>query len=203
MTQLDNPLLIDRIRLAKTQQGKPVINLYHGALKFPALQLFQFHQLLTAGIDPNELEPGKDVITNFLAHWQEGEKINGTGNPYKDVTHLEALTPPATTDTAVFESLTNDLAEIKAMLRYLVQHSQAAPAAAAPAPQPAAPARPEPVEALAADLFTPQFANGGDVPAQHRPAFTTWQKANGRTPTATEFYSSINQAKSRINSRPA
>lgn len=110
----NNPQQIDRIKLSETQEGKPIVELYSEPLKYAALTLFesQFGMLFDVGIDPNALVKGEARYTNFKAYWKELDKLNAKGNPYKDITHLEAINQ----DTDLFASILLELQAIKAIL---------------------------------------------------------------------------------------
>jgi hypothetical protein len=81
---------IDRIERSTTQAGAPIFEFYSEPLKHSVLTLFEsdFGMLLSVDIDPNAIT-GKHY-TCFIAHFVEGEKLNQNGNPYKNITHLEA-----------------------------------------------------------------------------------------------------------------
>jgi hypothetical protein len=88
--EIENPVLIDRLKATETKGGSPQISLYSGALEFPVLNLapFSYGLLFDVGFDPNEITPGRTYYTRFFAQWEEGEKANKNGNPYKNVTRL-------------------------------------------------------------------------------------------------------------------
>ena len=112
--KLDNPVLIDRMKVTETMNEKPQISLYHGALKHPVLNLppFSYGLLFDVGFDPNTMEPGKTYHTRFWARWEASEKNNTNGNAYKNVTELI----PGNNDT-----LLHEVQAIKALLAYLAE----------------------------------------------------------------------------------
>jgi hypothetical protein len=118
MTELQNPQRIDRAILSKTQEGAPIVSLFVEPLEFEALRLFesQFGELLKCGIDPNTMRPGQSVYTDFLAHWQEIERTNKNGTPYKRITHLEPGSAPQGGQAEIM----GELRAIKALLMTLV-----------------------------------------------------------------------------------
>lgn len=115
MTDIDNPVKCNRVEITRTRKNKPVANLYAPRLEFPVLQLFDLAELVTIGIDPNSEQKEHAVI--FLAHWQEGEKLNSKTNPYRNVTRLEplaALAPtPATSDPEALAAVVAQLDRIE------------------------------------------------------------------------------------------
>ena len=120
---------ITRIELSKTQSGKPVINLYgQPQLKYPVLQLFDLSMLQDACIDPNQLEPETAVYARFTAYYEESDKLNQKGNPYKDIVRLETSShqPPATSSQT--DSLLADiLLELKAIRAIILTQSHTEP----------------------------------------------------------------------------
>lgn len=114
--QIDNPVLIDRLQVTATLEGKPQISLYSGALKHPVLQLapFNYGMLFSVGIDPNELQPGQVHYCQFLAHWEEG-KTNGKGNPYKDPVSLQPI------GSQTEQDIIRELNAIKTLLTFLAE----------------------------------------------------------------------------------
>jgi hypothetical protein len=86
-------LLITRIERGETDDGKPVVELFEDnpRLKWPSLRLFDLSKLFTVGVDPNELQQGEERFVRFYACYVESDRVNGQGNPYKDVTRLEGM----------------------------------------------------------------------------------------------------------------
>lgn len=185
----DNPFQIDRIRLNSTKEGKPVVELFSEPLQYPALTLFesQFGMLFDVSIDPNQLEKGANYYTRFLAHWQETEKTNGNGNPYKNVSRLEARTASQTTDL-----LADILLELKAQTALLLTlaensgttHADLPPAEPAPATNetkepPAAPITPE---NETGQMFDYTYGNGEPVAEPDRAIFNAYKRAHREKP---------------------
>ena len=105
MITLENPLLIEAIEPGTDTNGKPVIKLWHGNLRHAALIARSPSILLSAGIDPEGLKPGKTPVL-LLAHWQDSDRTNTNGNPHKNVIKLENLAPaPAASDSETAELL--------------------------------------------------------------------------------------------------
>jgi hypothetical protein len=70
--------------------GETTADLFGRGHKYADLKLFDLADLGAVGIDYQALEVGKDWPCRFFAVWQESEKTNKAGNPYKDVLWLEA-----------------------------------------------------------------------------------------------------------------
>ncbi|MBN1815360.1 MAG: hypothetical protein JXA14_26245 [Anaerolineae bacterium] len=80
-----------RILITKLKRtGETTADLFGRGHKYTDLKLFDLADLATVGIDYQKLEIGKDTACRFFAVWQESEKTNKAGNPYKDVLWLEA-----------------------------------------------------------------------------------------------------------------
>lgn len=111
---IDNPVKIDRIEASKTKDGSPQISFYSGALEYPVLNLrpFGYGLLFNVGIDPNTIQPGQAHYCQFWASWEASERINGKGNPYKNVTELHPISSPAEAETLEL------LRQIKDLLLY-------------------------------------------------------------------------------------
>lgn len=123
MIELDNPLLIEYIEPGTDTKNRPIIKLWHGRLKHPALTCTP--ALIAAiGKDPATLPPGKTAVA-ALAHWKYSDNAKSTGNPYQDVISLTPLAPsPAASDP---EALARIEAKIDRLLA-LVQSDQTRPA---------------------------------------------------------------------------
>jgi len=151
---------MDKMLITKLvlEQGNRVA-LYERGHKFRDLVLFDLSDLAEVGIDYASLQVGQEVPCRFWAYYQESNKLNQAGNPYKDVKALEpfdAPTAPADLDASEI------LAELRAIRALLEQQNAliartlglelpgVAPHVEAPAP-PAA-AEPEPVEPEPAPL---------------------------------------------------
>lgn len=115
MITLQNPLLIEAIEPGTDTNGKPVIKLWHGNLKHAALIARSPSILLSAGIDPGTLKPGKTPVL-LLAHWQDSTRTNANGNPHKDVIKLENLAPSGTESANLLRQVLAGLLEIREML---------------------------------------------------------------------------------------
>jgi hypothetical protein len=157
--------LIVRLRRGETRKGdRPVIEMWndHPGLEFPVLRMLDVYKLFEVGIDPNKLEEGEELITRFYAYYTESDKLNKDGNPYRDVTRLEAIAPPKSTAhqaldamVALLRQIDQRLAVTNGLLEALVEegggisvsysreHNGSAVALTPEPEQPAAPA-PEP-----------------------------------------------------------
>ena len=117
---------ITRIELGETQTGKAVAHLFTpGAqfAKYPVLTLFNPGLLVGVGIDPNSLTEGKPIYCSLWAHYEISEKMNGRGNPYKNIVSLERIDAPATTTSTDNTAVLAELRAIKALLLELAAGS--------------------------------------------------------------------------------
>lgn len=141
MTELENPIRIDRIEVTKTTEGRPTISLYSEPLDFAVLVLFdnQFGMLFDVGIDPNTLTGTR--YTRFMAEWEELDKKNKKGNPYKNPVALLPMPqrhPREGGDTAVqFATMIALLREIRDALAPGAAAAPAVPVAPSPVTPPA------------------------------------------------------------------
>jgi hypothetical protein len=115
-------MLIGSVQLNTTQSGKPVADLFttDTRLEYPELRLFDLSELAQVGLDPNTIG-SKRVHKRFWAHYTVSPKVNGKGNQYRDVHHLEPLEHTLTTNesTDTTELLPEILEELKAIRTYL------------------------------------------------------------------------------------
>ncbi len=141
MTELENPIRIDRIERTATKEGKPIVAMYSEPLDFAVLTLFesQFGMLFDVDIDPNTLTGHQ--YARFMAEWEQTDKKNGKGNPYKNAVALRPM--PQMNDTAV--QLTTMIALLQEIRDILAPGASAAPAVPV-APSPVAPTVSEPAE---------------------------------------------------------
>ena len=95
--------------------------LYAKGHKWPDLRLFDLSDLLEVGIDPAALEIGTETPCRFWAHYELREKLNGAGNPYKDVITLEPIDRPTTSTSTDTSALLGELRQIRAMLERLLE----------------------------------------------------------------------------------
>lgn len=117
-TTYPNPVQIDRLVI---RPEKNIVELYTGKLQYHILKLFNPYELLTVGINPDEIEPGFKTPCLFLAHWQETGKLNSKQNPIRDVVSLESIIPPAAAGLDInaqqmLEKIARDLMQIKTVL---------------------------------------------------------------------------------------
>ncbi len=130
--------LITRVKKSQTTTGKTVVDLYSRRLEFPVLRLFELAELADVGIDHTQLD-GQEMHVKFWAYYQESEKTNGRGNPYKDVLYLEPTDGQDTGDDPdlldALQTLIDETRAIKALLQQIVGQT----AAPDPAPAPADP----------------------------------------------------------------
>jgi hypothetical protein len=94
--------------------------------QYKDLTLFDISDLADVGIEYEDLPIGQETPCRFWALYTESEKLNQSGNPYKDVVGLEAIDRPAqassgVSDGAVLEELrgiNERLDKILLMLEY-------------------------------------------------------------------------------------
>jgi len=116
--------LITRVKRRNTLSGgKPVVDLFAGGkdarLQFPVLTLFELSELLAVGINPNELQEGREVACRFWAYYTESDKKNKDGNPYRDVAYLEAIAASATAAPEASGEVLDELRAVRAELAAL------------------------------------------------------------------------------------
>ena len=81
--------------------------------RYKDLTLFDLSDLALVGIDYNDLAEGVETPCRFWAHSTVSDKLNGNGNPYRDVAGLEPFAaPPADAEE---DTLTAILAELRAI----------------------------------------------------------------------------------------
>lgn len=121
--------LIGSLELGATHSaGKPVVELFSTdtRLKYPVLRLFDLSALITVGLDPDDLEPGKRVHKRFFAFYTESDKVNKGGNNYRDVSYLEPVDPASGSQEdlpkllTALQAQTAELRAIRALLQALV-----------------------------------------------------------------------------------
>ena len=84
------------------------------AHRYKDLTLFD---LSLVGIDYNDLAEGVETPCRFWAHYTLSDKLNGSGNPYKDVASLEPFTAPtADPDPDTLTAILHELRAIRALL---------------------------------------------------------------------------------------
>jgi hypothetical protein len=92
------------------------VDLYAKGHRYRDMILFDLSDLAEAGIPYQDLTPGKEYACRFWAVFELSDKLNQSGNPYRDVVALEAVDKPATS-TSVDNSAI--LAELRAIHRLL------------------------------------------------------------------------------------
>lgn len=72
--------------------------------RYKDLTLFDLSDLALVSIDYDDLAEGVETACRFWAHYALSDKLNGNGNPYKDVAGLEPFatqTPEPDQDTLI------------------------------------------------------------------------------------------------------
>ena len=130
--------------------------------RFKDLTLFDLSDLALVGIDYESLPEGVETPCRFWAHYTVSDKLNGNGNPYKDVAGLEPFAAPAPdADPGTLEAI---LAELRAIRTLLAAHVGA-----------------DPPDALR--RYTNGRAVAADNPAEAQ-AFDSFLAAEGRVPSS-------------------
>ena len=110
----------DKMLITKLVRKGDVAHLFGQRHRFKDLILFDLSDLALVDIDYTELQEGVETPCRFWALFTVSKKLNGEGNPYKDIAGLE----PFTTDTPQPEPpiLTDILSEIRAIRALLHVH---------------------------------------------------------------------------------
>lgn len=111
----DQKLLITK--LVRTENNRA--DLYAKGHQYRDAILFDLSDLAEVDIDYEALVVGRETPCRFWAHFELSDRDNQNGNPYKDITLLEPIGPPAPTAAA---APANDaiLAELRAIRAVLV-----------------------------------------------------------------------------------
>lgn len=107
-------LIVKVVRTTATQA-----DLYAKGHKWPDLRLFDLSELAEVGLDPAALPIGQETPARFWAVYELSEKLNASGNPYKDVIALEPMDRPATTTSTDNTALLAELRAIRALLEVI------------------------------------------------------------------------------------
>jgi hypothetical protein len=112
--------MTERMLIAKIHRNDAGrIELFARGHQFRDTILFDDSDLITVGLDPNSIANGQSLAVRFWAIWEPSEKLNRSGNPYKDVVTLEPIDKPATTTSVDSSSTVAELREIKNLLQYI------------------------------------------------------------------------------------
>jgi hypothetical protein len=86
---------------------------------------FAYGLLFGAGIDPNAISADKPHYCQISAAWEESERTNGNGRPYKNVTHIQPLPSAAEAETLeLLRQLVKQNEEIKNNLRRIGDYAR-------------------------------------------------------------------------------
>jgi hypothetical protein len=187
---MSEKMLITRFMLNK--DGK--VELYGRNHKYRDLLLFEPSDLADVDVDVSRLETGEEVPCRFWAVYEESEKLNQAGNPYRDVIALERIGAPATASSVDNSAIVEELRTIRRLLELVLFEGKASPRESVgasvsngdQAAEPTGPVEPqatpslltrpesptEPVGALNEDQARRQFGNlaGSAVRAKKIPA---------------------------------
>ena len=164
-------MLITKIK--RTDQTRA--DLFGKGHKWPDMKLFDLSELLAVGITPDDLPVGVEKPCRFLAHYTLSDKLNEAGNPYKDVSHLEAAdngngtTAPPPMNDAMLAAILAELEKQTKLLKALVGAVAGPPEEGdwnpVPAPEPG-PQEPPPEEESDDSILAAFFSKdaGEEVP---------------------------------------
>lgn len=134
-------MVAERLLITKLKKtDSTTADLFGARHRFKDLTLFEISDLLTVGIDPNELPLGEEVPCRFYALFELSEKLNKANRPYKDVVALERIDAPATAGSMDSSAILAELRRITAHLTALVKaQGLEVPELEDPEPEPADP----------------------------------------------------------------
>lgn len=145
---------MERLLITKIIRRGDQAELYARGHKYPDLRLFDLSDLADVGVDYASLAEGVDTPARFWAAYELSDKLNKSGNPYKDIVALEPVGAPATTTSADNSALLAELRAMRALLQALVE-AQGLTVATGPDPEP---------EGSDLDAEFPRFGDGSPVP---------------------------------------
>lgn len=155
-------------------------DLYGKGHQYKDLTLFDLGELAAVGIDPAGLAIGQEVPCRFWAVYTLSDKLNKSGNPYRDVLALERIDTPATATSVDTGAILAELRAVRALLAVLAQaQGLEIPELGSLAhgdPDPG----PEPMAEL--DAAFPRFGDGTAVPEAAEPYYHEHVKATGQAP---------------------
>ena len=90
--------------------------------RYVDIHLFDISELATVGIaDYASLTVGETVPCRFFAYYVESDKINKSGNPYKDLYYLEPIEPPVAAPVpATDDAVLVELRQIRTLLQEIL-----------------------------------------------------------------------------------
>jgi len=106
----------ERMLITKLVRQGDRADLYAKGHKYKDLTLFALSDLTDVGIDYADLENGVETPCRFWAYYELSDKLNQSGNPYKDVVMLEPVDKPATSTSTDTSALLGELRAIRALL---------------------------------------------------------------------------------------
>jgi len=131
--------MAEKMLITKLVRTGDRADLYGRGHRYKDMTLFDLSDLADVGIDYASLQDGIETPCRFWALYELGEKNNGAGNPYKNITALEPIAPPAAPASpqdpapilAALAAITDELRAIKALL---IRLTHPAPATQDPPP---------------------------------------------------------------------
>lgn len=174
--------MAERMLITKLVRTGDRADLYGRGHQWKDLTLFDLSDLVDVGVDYANLEEGKDYPARFWALYELSEKMNQSGNPYKDVIALEPIDKPATSTSTDTSPLLEELRQIRQLLRLVADRLHVPDVDLDTGeldPEPEAEPEPEPLRAT--DLT---YADGSAISdnAAELSAFTAHIKATGHMP---------------------
>lgn len=172
---------MERLLITKLVRKGDRAELYARGHQWKDLVLFDLSDLADVGIDYTGLPEGTEVPCRFWAYWQESEKLNRAGRPYKDVVSLEAVTAPATATSTDNSALLAEVRAVRGLLAALVEAQGIAVPAELGAEGGTLEPEPEPEEEEPADTVT-RYEDGTPVSEVALPYFEKYLQAEGKAP---------------------
>ena len=114
-------LLVTRFML--NNDGK--VELFGRNHKYRDLLLFEPSDLADVDVDVSKLEVGEEVPCRFWAVYEESEKLNQSGNPYRDVIALERTGALATASSVDNSAVVEELRSIRKLLEFILFEGKA------------------------------------------------------------------------------
>jgi len=116
----ENRMLITKLVLRPDNR----VDLFGRGHKYKDMTVFDASDLLDVGIDITQLQPGIETPCRFRAVYELSDKLNKSGNPYKDVVCLEPVSngnghKPAPSASVADEAILQELRAIRAELVHM------------------------------------------------------------------------------------
>lgn len=127
--------MTEKMLITKLVRNGDRADLYGKGHRYRDMILFDLSDLADVGIDYASLQDGIETPCRFWALYELGEKVNGAGNPYKDIVGLEPAAsaqdptpPPHPLDPApILDALATLTGEVRAIKALLIRVAHPAP----------------------------------------------------------------------------